>query len=170
MFERPSENLLFKAEKKNFFISSLILALYGITQIILMLFFLENLQFLSIFTFITGGLYFTAGVFGITSTKNNSLKLLNSSLSLTILLMIISFLIAIGSIILILLNFTEKPTCHSRNDNCSLSEAIYVAIYVIFAISAGISIASFVFLKISYNFGNLFKKTLVLYITQASRY
>ena len=30
MFERPSENLLFKAEKKNFFISSLILALYGI--------------------------------------------------------------------------------------------------------------------------------------------
>ena len=118
MFERPSENLLFKAEKKNFFISSLILALYGITQIILMLFFLENLQFLSIFTFITGGLYFTAGVFGITSTKNNSLKLLNSSLSLTILLMIISFLIAIGSIILILLKRhvlkTPQKTGHRK--------------------------------------------------------
>ena len=157
-----SSNLLVDADKKNFSRASTILGIYGLAQIILIVFFM-NLGIFSILTFITGALYTISGILGMGAAKNYSLSLLKWAHAGHILLMILNVLIFIASVIVIIIDLIDKPDCKVNDESCHNNHTIFAAILLIFIISAIVSLFSFLFTHFTYKMGRLFKHD----ITQA---
>ena len=152
-------NLLIIRDKKNVVITSSIIFLAGAFQLIFISF-SNFLDPLSITTFMTGGLYIVAGIFGIITTRNNSIKFTCVYLAFLIVIMCVDIIIMIGSIVLIILVVIDNHRCKHCNDDTGL----YEAIIFILAICAVVSIVSIIFIKVAYSMGKVFKKDIQMII------
>lgn len=160
--ENLERNYLVATDRKNLSLCAKILLVYGIGQILFIVFF-RGLGGITIVTFISGSLYTISGILGIGASRNYSMYLVKAMQVTNCLLMALNCLILVASVVIVILDLANKPYCSHHNESCNTDEGIFAAILVVFIVTSVVSAASIALLCVCHQMAKLFKKDIEIY-------